>query len=173
MEKDLETARPELKYFERMTSQDYINSRVLFKIRIYFLKSRNNKRGFAILAILSIVSGLLVPLVLQLDIPRAKDIASFLALFAGALISLEASVFSFRDKYRSYKKTEDQLTYELMLYQTRSEPYALKDQGASEEAVFHLLVSRVESLIQQEREETLQKITQMSLDKIRTNQAPV
>ena len=92
MEKDLETARPELKYFERMTSQDYINSRVLFKIRIYFLKSRNNKRGFAILAILSIVSGLLVPLVLQLDIPRAKDIASFLALFAGALISLEASV---------------------------------------------------------------------------------
>jgi hypothetical protein len=140
---------------------------VLFKIKLYYLYGKRNKLWYNIIAILSIVSGLMVPLFLSLDIKYSKEYATFFTLFAGGLISLETAVFNFKEKFKSYKKTEDQLTNELILFQTNTEPYDFKSQNNDGSAVFRLFVSRVESIILKERDDTIEKITRISLEKLK------
>jgi len=164
----LDLIRKDLKYYQQMTTEEYINDRVLFKIKLYYLFAERNKLWYSIIAILAILSGLLVPLFLSLDIKYSKEYATFFTLFAGGLISLETAVFNFKEKFKSYKKTEDQLTNELILFQTNTEPYDFKSQKNDENnAVFRLLVSRVESIILKERDDTIEKITRISLEKVR------
>ena len=163
----LDLIRKDLKYYQQMTAEQYINDRVLFKIKLYYLFGERNKLWYNIIAILSIVSGLMVPLFLSLNIKYSKEYATFFTLFAGGLISLEAAVFNFKEKFKGYKKTEDQLTNELILFQTNTEPYDFKSQNNDSSAVFRLLVSRVESIILKERDDTIEKITRISLENMK------
>jgi hypothetical protein len=89
-------------------------------------------------------------------------------LFAGGLISLEAGVFNFREKFKNYKKSEDQLTNELMLFQTGSEPYHVQLSNGEESFIYRLFVSRVESIILRERDDTVEKMTRISLENIKS-----
>ena len=165
LKRKLEQIRTDLKYYREMSPENYINDRVLYKIKLYFLFGQRSKRWYNFIAILSVISGLLVPLFLNLDFKYSKEYATALTLFAGALISLEATVFNFREKYKSYKKTEDQLTNELVLYQTNTDPYKIEDP----KALFGLFVSRVESIILKEREDTVEKLTRMSLEQLKAD----
>src|SRR5688572_18700608 len=115
--------RTDLKYYKEMTPEEYINDRVLYKIKLYYLFGQRNKRWYHVLAVVSIISGLSIPILLNIDIKYSKQYATALSLITGGVISLEAAVFNFKDKYKSYKKTEDQLTNELILYQANTEPY--------------------------------------------------
>jgi Protein of unknown function (DUF4231) len=168
LKKKLDLIRNDLKYYQQMTAEDYINDRVLYKIKLYYLFGKRNKLWYNVIAILSIIAGLLIPLSLALDVKYSKEYATFLSLFAGGLISLEAAVFNFKEKFKSYKKTEDQLTNELILFQTNTEPYNFKSQKEDSIDIFRLLVSRVESIILKERDDTVEKITRISLDQVKT-----
>ena len=168
LKKKLDLIRKDLKYYQQMTAEEYINDRLLYKIKLYYLFSKRNKRWYNLIAILSIVAGLLIPLSLGLNIKYSKEYATILSLFAGALISLEAAVFNFKEKFKSYKKTEDQLTNEMILFQTNTEPYNFKTPSDDSRAVFRLLVSRAESIILKERDDTVEKMTRMSLEQMRT-----
>ncbi len=64
-------------------------------------------------------------------------------------------MFNFKEKFKSYKKTEDQLTNELILFQTNTEPYNFKSTEDSN-AIFRLFVSRVESIILKERDDMVE-----------------
>ena len=171
----LEQIRPDLKYYRELTPENYINDRVLFKIRLYFYFGKRNKRWYNLLAVISIISGLLVPLFLNLEFPYSKQFATAFSLLAGGLVSLEAFVYNFREKFKNYKKTEDQLTNELFLYQTYTEPYKVdkildnKHYKEDPGSVFSLFVSRVESIILKERDDTVEKLTRMSLEQLKTN----
>ena len=99
-----------------MSPENYINDRVLYKIKLYFLFGKRNKRWYNLIAILSVISGLLVPLFLNLDFKYSKEYATALTLFAGALISLEATVFNFREKYKSFKKISKSGIYRYVSY---------------------------------------------------------
>lgn len=167
LKKKLDLIRKDLKYYQQITAEEYINDRVLFKIKLYYLFGKRNKRWYNLIAILSIISGLLVPLSLGLNLKYSKEYATFLSLFAGGLISLEAAVFNFKEKFKSYKKTEDQLTNELILFQTNTEPYNFRSPAEDSNAIFRLLVSRVESIILKERDDTVEKITRMSLEQMK------
>ena len=164
----LDLIRKDLKYYQQMTAEEYINDRVLFKIKLYYLLGKRNKSWYNLIAILSIVAGLLIPLSLSLNIPYSKEYATFLSLLAGGLISLEAAVFNFKDKFKGYKKAEDQLTNELILFQTNTAPYNIAHLSVDCNAMFRLLVSRVESIILKERDDTVEKITRMSLEQIKS-----
>src|SRR5215204_6023262 len=110
--KKLALIRNDLKFYQHMTPEQYINERVIKKIKIYFLFAKNNKLWFSVISILSITAGICVPLVLNFNFRFAKEYATVLTLIAGGLISLEAGVFNFREKFKNYKKSEDQLTNE-------------------------------------------------------------
>lgn len=166
LKRKLDLIRNDLKYYQQMTAAEYINDRVLYKIKLYYLFGKRNKLWYNVIAILSIIAGLLIPLSLSLDMEYSREYATFLSLFAGGLISLEAAVFNFKEKFKSYKKTEDQLTNELILFQTNTEPYNFKSQREDSIDIFRLLVSRVESIILKERDDTIEKITRMSLDQV-------
>lgn len=166
LKKKLDLIRKDLKYYQQMTAEEYINDRVLFKIKLYYLFSKRNKGWYNTIAVLSIFAGLLVPLFLALNLKHARGYATFLSLFAAALISLEAAVFNFKEKFKAYKKTEDQLTNELILFQTSTEPYNLKLAEEDTKVLFRLFVSRVEAIILRERDDTVEKITRMSLEQI-------
>jgi hypothetical protein len=167
LKKKLDLIRRDLKYYQLMTAEQYINDRVLFKIKLYYLFGKRSKRWYNLIAILSIIAGLMVPLSLSLNLKYSKEYATFLSLFAGGLISLEAAVFNFKEKFKSYKKTEDQLTNELILFQTNTEPYNFRSPAEDSNAIFRLLVSRVESIILKERDDTVEKITRMSLEQMK------
>jgi Protein of unknown function (DUF4231) len=167
LKKKLDLIRKDLKYYQRMSAEEYINDRVLFKIKLYYLFGKRNKLWYNLIAILSIISGLMVPLSLNLNLKYSKEYATFLSLFAGGLISLEAAVFNFKEKFKSYKKTEDQLTNELILFQTNTEPYSIKSSMEDSSAIFRLLVSRSESIILKERDDTVEKMTRMSLEQMK------
>ena len=167
----IDLIRKDLKYYEEITTEEYINDRVLYKIKLYFLFGKRNKGWYNVIAVLAIISGLFVPLFLALDVRYAKEYATFFSLFAGGLISLEAAVFNFKEKFKSYKKTEDQLTNELILFQTKTEPYFNESSAENSKAMFRLFVSRVESIILKERDDTIEKITRMSLEQMKVGKS--
>jgi hypothetical protein len=166
LKKKLELIRNDLRYYQQMTAEQYINDRVLFKIRLYYLFGKRNKIWYNIIAVLSIIFGLLVPLSLGLNVKYSKEYATSFALLAGGLISLETAVFNFKEKFKSYKKTEDQLTNELILFQANAEPYYSDSKVQSNTDMFRLFVNRVESIILKERDDTVEKITRMSLQQM-------
>src|SRR6187551_3230079 len=89
LKRKLEQIRTDLKYYREMSPENYINDRVLYKIKLYFLFGQRSKRWYNFIAILSVISGLLVPLFLNLDFKYSKEYATALTLFAGALIRLK------------------------------------------------------------------------------------
>ena len=95
LKRKLEQIRTDLKYYEELTSESYINDRVLFKIRLYFYFGKQSKRRYNLIAVISIISGLLVPLFLNLDFIYSKQYATVFTLLAGGLISMETVVFNF------------------------------------------------------------------------------
>ena len=76
--KKLERMRYDLKYYKQMTPEQYVTERVIKKIKIYFLFAQNNKRWYSIIAVLSIIAGICVPVVLNFNTGYAKEIATAL-----------------------------------------------------------------------------------------------
>ena len=79
LKKKLDLIRNDLKYYQQMTAEEYINDRVLYKIKLYYLFGKRNKLWYNVIAILSIIAGLLIPLSLALDVKYSKEYATFLS----------------------------------------------------------------------------------------------
>jgi hypothetical protein len=166
--------REDLKFYEYIQPADYIRDRLIDKIRLYFKFSRRCERAYRFILFFTLFFGALVPVVLNWDyladykIGNVTDVNTFLAtsfsIIVILLLSLETT-FSFRERLKNYKKTEDQLTHELYLYQSGTEPYNLS--GSNKDSNFQLLVLRVESIIKEEREDTIEKATAEAVRKSR------
>lgn len=167
--------REDLKFYEDLQPADYIRERLIFKIKLYFKSSRRCERAYRLIVFFTLCFGALVPVVMNwnylkdFSIGNDSDLGALLAtifsIIVIILVSLETT-FNFREQLRNYKKTEDQLTHELYLYQSGSEPY---DQGGPdhEKKNFQLLVFRVESMIKEEREDTIERATAHVIEKNR------
>ena len=104
LKKKIDLVRKHLKYYQQITAEEYINDRVLYKIKLYFLFGKSNKTWYNVIAVVAIISGLLVPLFLALDVKYAKEYATFFTLLAGALISLELQYLILKRNSKAIKK---------------------------------------------------------------------
>jgi hypothetical protein len=153
-----------------MQAKDYINDRLIPKIQLYFKFSQRCGKAYRFIVFFTLLFGALVPIFLNWDLLTGynigedsnlgKQFATFFSILVIILVSFEAT-FKFRERLQNYKKTEDQLTHELYLFQSRTDPYELK----SEEDNFRLLVFRVESIIREERDDTIEKATTQVVEK--------
>lgn len=148
---------PEIvKYYEKLTLKDYINDRVIEKIRLYYSLSRRNIIYYRIITIVTLLSGILAPIFYHftlIDIANQKLIATTLSTIVVFGVSIE-SLFSFRETAKNYKNAENSLVNEYYLFQAKHEPYNKADN------LLEVLVFRVESLILKERLNTIDKITE-------------
>ncbi len=151
----IENNRSELLSKETLTVNEYIANRVLFKIRLYFKKSKFYKFWYRGLLLLTLIFGALVPVFVNWQsISGHKDIATVFSILVIVFVSIETT-FQFRETYKNYKLTEDKLTTQLHLFQTNSEPYNLNDKTEN----FKNFVSEIESIIALERKETIKSLT--------------
>lgn len=102
----------------------------------------------------SVVGGALVPVLVNLDIPYARLIATVLSLIVVGSVSLE-SVYRYREQWKNYRSTEQLLGHERIYFETGTGPYA----NLGEREAFRLLVSRVERAIAYENSATLNVMT--------------
>lgn len=163
-------SREDLRYYENMQAKDYIDDRLIYKIKLYFKFSRRCERAYRFIVFFTLLFGALVPIFMNWDYLNGynfgedsnlgKQLATFFSIIVIILVSFEAT-FKFRERLQNYKKTEDQLTHELYLFQSGTYPYELK----SEEDNFRLLVFRVESIIREERDDTIEKATTEVVEK--------
>ena len=170
--------REELKVYEDLQPADYLQDRLIFKIQLYFKLSRRCEKAYRFSAFSTLCFGALVPVVMNWNylkgysIGHETDLGTFLAtvfsIIVIILVSLETT-FHFRERLQNYKKTEDQLTHELYIYQSGSEPYNLRD-PIKERENFHLLVLRVEAIIREERADTIEKATAQVIEKNKLEQ---
>lgn len=153
--------------------EEYIKTRLIWKIKLYFKKSKLYKNAYRFLLLLSLIAGALIPIVTnwsllkdyelntQFGVYEYSDlIVTILSILLIVVVSLELT-FNFREKFKNFKKAEDELTSELYLYQTSAEPYMLADLDEK----FRLLVNRVESIIAKERLTTIVQISKNPVEK--------
>ncbi len=57
LKKKLDLIRKDLKYYQQITVEEYINDRVLFKIKLYYLFGKRSKGWYNLIAILLNISG--------------------------------------------------------------------------------------------------------------------
>jgi hypothetical protein len=154
---DWPTERPDLIEFTKpFDIKAYIEHRALYKIKRYFMLSKRSERFYKTIAVFILVFSALVPVILSLSFITNKDMrmlfASISSFLVVVLFSIE-SVYNFREQWKSYKNAEDEITQELNLFHSSSEPYTTN--GEKEK----LLVIRVESIVLKERKETIEKLT--------------
>lgn len=164
--------RKDLKYYEDFQAKDYIQDRLISKIKLYFKYSRRTERAYRAILFFTLCFGALVPVLMNWDYLKNYAVgesnmgilfSTICSIVVIILVSLEAT-FKYRERLQNYKKTEDQLTRELYLFQSGSRPYNL-DGSNSDKANFRLLVTRVESIIEQEREDTIEKATAEAIER--------
>ena len=152
------TIRPDLTDFDKpFDVKVYIENRVLFKIKLYYVLSKRCERFYKTIAVLILVFSASVPTILGISIIGSESmrmlLASVISFLVVVLFSIE-SVYNFREQWKSYKNAEDEITQELNLFHTSAEPYT-----NSKHEKEKLLVMRVESIVLRERKETIEKLT--------------
>ncbi len=144
---------------QNLSKEDYIEKRLIRKINLYYDKSLNYNRKYRVILLGSLIIGSLIPIIINWNFLEQYGIndviATILSILVVIMVSIEVT-FNFREQFKNYKKAEDQLTSEMYLFQTNTDPYLHEDA----ELNFKLLVKRVESIIAKERLDTIVKITQ-------------
>ena len=109
---------------------------------------------------LSVVGGSLVPVLVNVPfqkfwgIPVIQIRVTVISLCVVISLSLE-TVFHYREQWKNYRSTEQQLGHEKFLFRTRVGRY----HGLSDEDAFRLLVERVEEAVAAENAATLNTMT--------------
>lgn len=155
---DWSKERPDLSEFNKpFDIKTYMEKRALYKIKRYFLLSKRSERRFKTIAVFILVLSASVPVILGLAVIDNTELrmlfASVCSFLVVVLFSIE-SVYNFREQWKSYKNAEDEITQELNLFHSSAEPYNSKKHENEK-----LLVLRVESIVQKERKETIEKLT--------------
>ena len=167
--------RSDLKYYEDLTQKEYIEDRLIGKIRLYYKFSRRCERAYRFVVFSTLTFGALVPICLNWDYlndtsgGEGSNLGITLStIFSIVVIILVALVttFKWRERLQNYKKTEDELTHELFLFQSKTEPYHIQNDTNN----FKLLVFRTESIIRNERGDTIEKVTSHIINNDNLNQ---
>ncbi|WLQ32986.1 DUF4231 domain-containing protein [Streptomyces castrisilvae] len=136
------------------TAHDYVEGRLAQYQKWYDRKAVKTKAMHLRMRTLSVVGGALVPVLVNVDLPASKLIATVLSLIVVGSVSLE-SVYRYREQWKNYRSTEQLLGHERIYFQTKVGPYA----GLAENEAFTTLVARVESAIANENSATLNVLT--------------
>lgn len=102
----------------------------------------------------SVVTGAIVPVLVNVQFAYVRVIATALSVLVVVLVSLE-SVYHFREQWKNYRSTEQALGHEKIYFSTRTGTYS----GIGDDEAFRLLVERVESSIAAENASTLNTMT--------------
>lgn len=135
----------------KLTPEEYMEDRVIYKINLYGKLGDRHRRFYYISSFISILCAALVPVLIQ----RENDLSAIiLSLIVTILVSLE-KLFHFRQHWRNYDSVESYLRREQILYQRRADVYKEK----SDEEAAELFVRRIEDGIKHERDETIEMRT--------------
>ncbi|MFM9101350.1 MAG: DUF4231 domain-containing protein [Cyanobium sp.] len=138
-----------------MGPQEYLQERVEQQLSWYGKKSAGNKSRYQLLRLLQISLGILVSAggVYAEAIPHGAWLISGF----GVLISLSAAwetVFDHQNNWIRYRRIQEELKREKILYATASGPYRRQAaQTDGDETAFTLFVERVEGLLGEEVEQ--------------------
>lgn len=145
--------------------EQYLQQRVMKKIKIYGDLSEGQERYYKITSMTAIILSVLVPVLVNLPAdPIPRILATIFSAMVTILVSAE-KLYLFREHWRNYDLAEEELNRERYLYQTRSGDYAGKfDKNGKfikldDEEAYKLFASRCETIIQGEREKTIEART--------------
>ncbi|GIJ47377.1 hypothetical protein Val02_42630 [Virgisporangium aliadipatigenens] len=122
----------------------------------YDTKAVKTKRMYLWMRTVSVVGGVLVPVILNIDGNWARVLATATSLLVAVAVALE-SVYRYRDQWKNYRSTEQILGHERIHFLTRTGLYQALDDAAA----YRALVERVEGAIQAENIATLNVMTLM------------
>ncbi len=134
-----------------ISSQKYMEGRVVFKIKAYAKKSQQQKFWYQFTSFAAIVFGASVPVLINLGVDAI--IPTILSLIVTILVSLE-KLFHFREHWRNYDSIAAFLRTEQVQFQTQAGVYNRKRVKNQDEA-FRLFVRRIEEGIKEERSDTI------------------
>jgi hypothetical protein len=144
----------ELDASTRLNPATYIETRLAQYQSWYDKKAVATKRLYLRMRTASVVSGAVVPVLVNVQFPLVSVATTILSLLVVTLVSLE-SVYHFREQWKNYRSTEQLLGHERVKYEARVGPY----EGLGDERAFATLVERVESAIAAENASTLNTMT--------------
>ncbi|MDE2933144.1 MAG: DUF4231 domain-containing protein [Chloroflexota bacterium] len=127
-----------------LSSEEYIDQRLVPEIEYYENRSALNKRFFHVTSVVSIVSAVAVPIVAVVSDHFALAVIGGVASVAIA----SQSLFKWHENWLKFRGSAEGLKKEQMYYLTRTGPY----QGVADDALEGILVVRVEDLISSEHE---------------------
>ena len=145
-----------------VTSDRYMNERVDFKINLYQWLSRRNKILYYLVGSGSIMLAATVPVAVNFF--EQNLVPTILSLALTILVGLE-KLFLFREHWKNYDYAEELLRREKYLFQARAGVYSGRKNDNSEfeplsdDVAFHLFVTNFESIIHDERSDTIEKRT--------------
>jgi hypothetical protein len=145
----------------QISPEQYISERVDQYQGWYDRKSVSMKSRYLRMRAFSVIGGGLVPVLINLPgqwtvlgVPVIQAVVTVISLLVVIVVSLE-SVFHYREQWKNYRSTEQQLGHEKFLFRSRVGIYReLSDQDA-----FRLFVERVEEAIANENAATLNVMT--------------
>jgi len=141
-----------------ISPEEYMTDRVIYKMAIYDRLGHRQKRFYHWISAIGIICSATVPAVINLDWGSDGTLlATILSLIVAILAAFE-KLFHFREHWRNYDTMAANLRTEQLQYQTRAGAYKSNATMTDEEA-FRLFVTRVESLIADERSETIRMRT--------------
>jgi hypothetical protein len=140
-----------------MTPEEYIDERLNQFREWYDLKAKRAKKLYQWMRAVTVVSGAIVPVLINLPIKNIDFFTTLVSLLVVVLISLE-SVFHFREQWKNYRATEQLLAKEYFNFVTGEGPYRNQD----EKEAFLNFVERVENAIASENASTLNVMTTLS-----------
>lgn len=143
--------------FAAMNPEEYIAERLNESLVWYDKSAKRNKSWYLRMRAVTVISGALVPVLINLDLPYVNLGATVLSLIVVLFVSLE-SVYHFREQWTNYRSTEQRLRNEYFLFTANEGPYAKMDAHDA----FRVFVERVEGTIEAENASTLQVMTTIS-----------
>jgi Protein of unknown function (DUF4231) len=128
----------------------------------YDSKAVKSKRNYLRAKVASALCAVLVPIVTNIhtlpvigDVEGAMDVVvTLMGTFVAVMLSLE-NVFKHKDQWVNYRSTEQFLTREKILFETKSGPYI----GVDHDAACHRFIGVCEDAIQNENQATLNILT--------------
>jgi hypothetical protein len=139
------------KHFEYTPDMDilrYAEERISYTIRRYRSKGSQCRKLYLIINYVVILSSAAVPILINLNINKLY--ATGISFFVVSLVSVD-KILHFRDRWKNYQLSEEAIRREQYLSETNSGHYA----GLNKDDKFNLLVTIVENIIKQERENTI------------------
>lgn len=140
--------------FATMTPKEFISERLNESIAWYDKKAGSLKNRYLRMRVITVISGALVPVLVNLDIPYVNYLTTFISLVVVLLVSLE-SVYHYSAQWTNYRSTEQFLRKEYFLFTANEGPYAER----KEDDAYRLFVERIERAIEAEVAITLQVMT--------------